>query len=95
MRQKIASDILGNMGTGKQCETTGNTNCFRIFRSYESKEVKTFTFMRLDAHFQHYKSDKKEEKQARRKYLILHLAAQKMGHEVGDRLCQIAYGIVS
>lgn len=75
------------MGTGKGCETTGSINRFRIFRSYESKEVKTFAFMRLDAPFQCYKSDEKEEKQAGRKYLILHVAAQKMGHEVGDRPC--------
>lgn len=87
MRQKIASDILRNVGTGKWCETTGSIKCFRIFRSYESKEVKPFVFMRLDAAFQFYKSDEKEEKQIRRKYLIPHLAAQKMGHEAGDRHC--------
>lgn len=45
MRQKIASDMIRNIGTGKWGETTGSINCFRIFRSYESKEVKTFAFM--------------------------------------------------
>lgn len=40
MRQKIASDIIRNIGTGKWCETTASINCFRTFRSYESKEVK-------------------------------------------------------
>lgn len=73
MRQKIASDIIRNIGTGKWCETAASIN---YFRSYESKEVKKIAYMILDEDepFQCYKSDEKEEKQIRRKYLIPHLA---------------------